>query len=176
LETHPQQIGDLHEVVVGGSAMSPALFDAFVDRHGLSILHAYGLTETRPLVTVARADRHSSATDRRMQMLCQGRLPAAVEARIVEGDTVLPHAGSSVGELQMRGPWVSARDQGDPNGSWSRCDDGCLRSGDMASISLKGYLDVVDRVDDIIRFVGEWISSVELGNAVLLDPRVTDAA
>ncbi|HJC30019.1 MAG TPA: AMP-binding protein [Candidatus Dietzia intestinipullorum] len=176
LETHPQQIGHLHEVLVGGSAMPPALFDAFVDRHGLTILHAYGLTETSPLVAVARADRHSSATDRRMQMLGQGRLPAAVEARIVEGDTVLPHDGSSVGELQLRGPWVTARYQGDPHDRWSRFDDGWLRTGDMASISPKGYLDVVDRVDDIIRSGGEWISSVELGNAVLLDSRVTDAA
>ena len=71
---------------------------------------------------------------------------------------------------------MTARYQGDPHDRWSRFDDGWLRTGDMASISPKGYLDVVDRVDDIIRSGGEWISSVELGNAVLLDSRVTDAA
>lgn len=176
LETNPQQLGHLREVLVGGSTMSPALFDAFVERHGVTITQAYGLTESSPLAAFARADPHSSATRRRAQMLGQGRFPAGVEARIVDGDRVLPEDGWSVGELQLRGPWVTARYLGDPDDEAGRFDDGWLRTGDMATLSSKGFLDVVDRVDDIIGSGGEWISSVELGNAVLLDTRVADAA
>lgn len=176
LEAHPQQLGHLREVLVGGSTMSPALFDAFVERHGVTIMQAYGLTESSPLAAVARADRHSSATRRRAQMLGQGRFPAGVEARLVDGDRILPEDGWSVGELQLRGPWVTARYIGDPDDEDGRFDGDWLGTGDMATISPKGYLDVVDRVDDIIGSGGEWISSVELGNAVLRDDRVADAA
>lgn len=176
LETHPQPIGHLREVLVGGSAMSPALFDAYVERHGVTIMQAYGLTESSPLVSVARPDPHSSATHRRAQILGQGRFPAAIEARLIDGDRVLPHDGSSVGELQLRGPWVTASYLGDPDDTGGNFDHGWLRTGDMATISPRGYLDIVDRVDDVILSGGEWISSVELENAVMIDPRVTDAA
>lgn len=176
LETHPQPIGHLREVLVGGSAMSPALFDAYVERHGVTIMQAYGLTETSPLVSVARPDAHSSATHRRAQVLGQGRFPAAVEARLVDGDRVQPNDGGSVGELQLRGPWVTASYLGDPDDAGNHFNDGWLRTGDMATISPKGYLDIVDRVDDVILSGGEWVSSVELENAVMVDPRVADAA
>jgi fatty-acyl-CoA synthase len=174
LENHPQPVGHLREVLVGGSAVPQAVFDAFVERHGVTILQAYGLTESSPIATFARADPNSSATHRRSQVLGQGRFPAAVQARVVDSGRVLPNDGWSVGELQIRGPWVTARYLGDE--SSDRFVDGWLRTGDMATISPKGYLDVVDRVDDIIASGGELISSVELEHAVLADERVADAA
>ncbi|PAY23112.1 long-chain fatty acid--CoA ligase [Dietzia natronolimnaea] len=174
LENHPQPLGHLGEVLVGGSPVPEALFDAFVTRHGVTIMQAYGLTESSPIATFARADPHSSATHRRAQILGQGRFPAGVDARIVESGRVLPNDGWSVGELQLRGPWVTARYLGDD--STDRFVDGWLRTGDMATISPRGYLDVVDRVDDIIASGGELISSVELEHAVLRDDRVADAA
>ncbi|MCT1513775.1 AMP-binding protein [Dietzia cercidiphylli] len=174
LETNPQPLGHLGEVLVGGSPVPEALFDAFVTRHGVTIMQAYGLTESSPIATFARADPHSSATHRRAQILGQGRFPAGVEARIVEAGRVLPNDGWSVGELQIRGPWVTARYLGDD--ATDRFVDGWLRTGDMATISPRGYLDVVDRVDDIIASGGELISSVELEHAVLRDERVADAA
>lgn len=176
LETHPQSIRHLREVLVGGSAMSPALYDAFAERHGVAAMQAYGLTESSPLATVARPDPHSSATHRRSQMLGQGRFPAAVQARLVDAGQVQPHDGWSVGELQLRGPWVTAGYLGDPDDDQDQFDSGWLRTGDMATISPKGYLDIIDRVDDIILSGGEWISSVELENAVMVDDRVADAA
>ena len=174
LELHPQQLGHLHEVIVGGSPVSEALFDAFVERHGVTIMQAYGLTESSPIASFARPDPHSSATRRRAQLLGQGRFPAGVQARVVDGGRVQPNDGWSVGELQIRGPWVTARYLGDE--SSDRFVDGWLRTGDVASISPKGYLDVVDRVDDTIASGGELISTVELEHAVLLDDRVADAA
>jgi fatty-acyl-CoA synthase len=174
LETHPQPIGHLSEVLVGGSPVPEALFDAFVERHGVTIMQAYGLTESSPIATFARPDPHSSATRRRAQMLGQGRFPAGVKARIVDGGRVQHNDGWSVGELQIRGPWVTARYLGDE--ASDRFVDGWLRTGDVASISPKGYLDVVDRVDDIIASGGELISTVELEHAVLLDDRVAEVA
>ncbi|MFN3338192.1 MAG: AMP-binding protein [Dietzia sp.] len=174
LETNPQPLGHLGEVLVGGSPVPEALFDAFVTRHGVTIMQAYGLTESSPIATFARADPHSSATHRRAQILGQGRFPAGVEARVVEAGRILPNDGWSVGELQIRGPWVTARYLDDD--ATDRFVDGWLRTGDMATISPRGYLDVVDRVDDIIASGGELISSVELEHAVLRDERVADAA
>ncbi|WP_216693162.1 AMP-binding protein [Dietzia psychralcaliphila] len=174
LETNPQPLAHLGEVLVGGSPVPEALFDAFVTRHGVTIMQAYGLTESSPIATFARADPHSSATHRRAQILGQGRFPAGVEARVVEAGRILPNDGWSVGELQIRGPWVTARYLGDE--ATDRFVDGWLRTGDMATISPRGYLDVVDRVDDIIASGGELISSVELEHAVLRDERVADAA
>lgn len=174
LENHPQSIAHLSEVLVGGSPVPEALFDAFVERHGVTIMQAYGLTESSPIATFARPDPHSSATRRRAQMLGQGRFPAGVNARIVDGGRVQHNDGWSVGELQIRGPWVTARYLGDE--ASDRFVDGWLRTGDVASISPKGYLDVVDRVDDIIASGGELISTVELEHAVLLDDRVAEVA
>lgn len=174
LEEHPQSLSHLSEVVVGGSGVPEALFDAFVKRHGVTIIQAYGLTETSPIASFARPDPHSSATHRRSQALGQGRFPAAVQARLMDGGRVQPNDGWSVGELQLRGPWVTARYLHDE--APQRFIDGWLRTGDMASISPRGYLDVVDRVDDIIASGGELISSVELEHAVLRDDRVADAA
>jgi len=174
LENHPQSIAHLSEVLVGGSPVPEALFDAFVERHGVTIMQAYGLTESSPIATFARPDPHSSATRRRAQMLGQGRFPAGVKARIVDGGRVQHNDGWSVGELQIRGPWVTARYLGDE--ASDRFVDGWLRTGDVASISPKGYLDVVDRVDDIIASGGELISTVELEHAVLLDDRVAEVA
>lgn len=174
LENNPQSIAHLSEVLVGGSPVPEALFDAFVERHGVTIMQAYGLTESSPIASFARPDPHSSATRRRAQMLGQGRFPAGVKARVVDGGRVQHNDGWSVGELQIRGPWVTARYLGDE--ASDRFVDGWLRTGDVASISPKGYLDVVDRVDDIIASGGELISTVELEHAILLDDRVAEVA
>lgn len=175
LEDHPQDLGHLEEVMVGGSAVPPALVDAFTAMFGVQVLQAFGMTETSPLVTVARPDPRSSATRRREQLLSQGRFPAAVESRIVDAGRVMPHDGSSLGELQLRGPWVTTsylgldRDERHFDGEW-------LRTGEVAAITSDGYLRVADRLDDIILSGGEWISSVELENAVMLDEDVAEAA
>lgn len=174
LEKHPQSLSHLSEVAVGGSGVPEALFDAFVERHGVNLIQAYGLTETSPIAAFARPDPHSSATHRRAQILGQGRFPAAVQARLMDGDRVQPNDGWSIGELQLRGPWVTAGYLGDE--APERFVDGWLRTGDMATITPRGYLDVVDRVDDIIASGGELISTIELEHAVMRDDRVADAA
>ena len=175
LEKHPQDIGYLKEVLVGGSSVPSTVFDTFADRHNVTVLQAFGLTEANPMGAVARPDPLSSATRRREQRLSQGRFPAGVEARLVDQGRAVPHDGSSLGELQLRGPWVAVGYVG-AGPDEDNFDDGWLRTGDMAAITPEGFLRVADRVDDVIPSGGEWISSVELENAVMLDPRVAEAA
>ena len=175
LERHPQDISHLEEVLIGGASVPSALIDAFTDRHGVRILQAFGMTETSPLVTVARPDPRSSATRRREQVLSQGRFPAAVESRLVDRGRIVPQDGSSLGELQLRGPWVTTSYLGEDR-SELHFDGEWLRTGDVAAITPDGYLRIVDRVDDVILSGGEWISTVELENAVMLDERVAEAA
>ncbi|SEG89721.1 fatty-acyl-CoA synthase [Thermomonospora echinospora] len=167
-------ISSLREAVVGGSACPPALMDAY-DRHGITLLHAWGMTEMSPLGTVARPPVTATGEEVRAHRLTQGRFPAPVEARLVGPDgVVLPHDGESVGELEVRGPWIT--------GSYYRAEDpdrfhdGWLRTGDVGHISPDGYLTLTDRAKDVIKSGGEWISSVELENHLMGHPAVAEAA
>ncbi len=175
LKQHPQDISTMKEVLIGGSAVPPALMHAFEDEHQVSVLHAWGMTETSPLGSVARPPAGATGDERWRYRYTQGRFPASVQARLVDdsGDQV-PHDGTSVGELEVRGPWITA--------SYYRTDapekfhDGWLRTGDVGTITPDGYLTLSDRTKDIIKSGGEWISSVDLENAVMGHPSVAEAA
>jgi fatty-acyl-CoA synthase len=168
-------VSSLREVVVGGSACPPALMDAFEERHGMTLIHAWGMTETSPLGSIARPSPDADEDGRRRQRLSQGRLSSSVEARLVGGDgEVAPWDGKTVGELEVRGPWVTASyiKDDDPE----KFDDGWLRTGDVGHISPDGFLTLTDRAKDVIKSGGEWISSVDLENALMGHPAVAEAA
>ncbi|MCU1644205.1 MAG: long-chain-fatty-acid--CoA ligase [Nocardia sp.] len=179
LEAKPQDITHLREVVVGGSAVPPSLMRAFEDKHGVRILHAWGMTETSPLGSVARPPAGTTGEEAFAYRITQGQFPAAVRARLVDDSgAVLPHDGRAVGELQVRGPWITGAYYG-PDGAVVDADkfqDGWLRTGDVGHISPDGYLTLVDRSKDIIKSGGEWISSVDLENAVMGHPDIVEAA
>jgi fatty-acyl-CoA synthase len=110
LDAHATDTSSLREVIVGGSACPPALMHAFSDRHGIEIVHAWGMTEMSPLGSVARPPAGADGTRAWEYRYTQGRIPASVEARIVGPDgSVVPSDGTSVGELQVRGPWITQR-------------------------------------------------------------------
>jgi fatty-acyl-CoA synthase len=176
VESHPDvDISALKEIVVGGSACPPALMDAY-ERHGVTLLHAWGMTETSPLGSVSRPPVGTTPDRARRYRLTQGRFPAPVEPRLVGPDgSVLPNDGTSVGELEVRGPWITGQYYGagaDPE----KFHDGWLRTGDIGSISPDGYLTLTDRAKDVIKSGGEWISSVELENHLMAHPDVLEAA
>ncbi|WP_018348956.1 long-chain fatty acid--CoA ligase [Longispora albida] len=162
-------LSSLTEAVVGGSACPPSLM-ADYDRHGITLVHAWGMTEMSPLGTLSRPP--AGARDREAYRLTQGRFPASVEPRLIGPDgSVLPHDGHSVGELLVRGPWITAGYyQEEPFA------DGWLRTGDVGLISPDGYLTLTDRAKDVIKSGGEWISSVELENLLMGHPAVLEAA
>jgi fatty-acyl-CoA synthase len=177
LDAHGGDVSSLREGIVGGSACPPSLMEAFEARYGLRLIHAWGMTETSPLGSVARSPAPCTWDEEAAwpYRTSQGRLPAAVQGRLVGSDgQLVPHDGQSIGELQVRGPWITGsyyRDE-DPG----RFDDGWLRTGDVGTISPDGYLTLTDRAKDVIKSGGEWISSVDLENHLMAHPAVLEAS
>ncbi|GAA5111933.1 long-chain fatty acid--CoA ligase [Haloechinothrix salitolerans] len=175
LEANPQDISHLREVVVGGSAVPPAMMHTFEEQYDVPVLHAWGMTETSPLGSVARAPKGTSGEQAWAYRYTQGRFPASVRARLIDDSGAeLPWDGESVGELEVRGPWIASAYHGvqDPE----KFHDGWLRTGDVGHITPDGFLTLTDRSKDVIKSGGEWISSVELENSVMAHPAVAEAA
>ncbi len=168
-------LSSLRMVPCGGSAVPHALMEAFEKELGVRIVHAWGMTETSPLASIAHPPPGTSGEEAWRYRDTQGRLLAQVEARLVgDGGTVLPLDGTAVGEIEVRGPWITGayyRDE-DP----AKFDDGWLRTGDVGTIDRLGYITLTDRAKDVIKSGGEWISSVELENALMAHPEVIEAA
>ncbi|MFD4879054.1 long-chain fatty acid--CoA ligase [Streptomyces sp. NPDC058420] len=182
LTARPRDVSSLTQVTIGGSACPPALMAAF-DKLGMRVCHAWGMTETSPLGTVSRPPAEAVGTDREWEYrLTQGRFPASVEARLSgPGGERLPWDGESAGELEVRGPWIAGAYNNGPDAEPLRpadkfSEDGWLKTGDVGTISPDGFLTLTDRAKDVIKSGGEWISSVDLENALMSHPDVTEAA
>ncbi|MFR9794552.1 long-chain fatty acid--CoA ligase [Streptomyces sp. MS06] len=182
LTARPRDVSSLGQVTIGGSACPPSLMEAF-DRLGMRVCHAWGMTETSPLGTVARPPAHAIGTDEEFgYRLTQGRFPASVEARLTgPGGERLPWDGESAGELEVRGPWIAGAYYNGPDADPLRpadkfSEDGWLKTGDVGTISSDGFLTLTDRAKDVIKSGGEWISSVDLENALMSHPDVAEAA
>jgi len=164
------------EMVGGGSAAPEAMIRAF-DRLGHTVLHAWGMTEMSPLGTVSRLKRHlrgDPALEYRYRAL-QG-LPAPwVEIRAMGEQGEVPWDGQSLGELQVRGPWV-AQSYYNLEEEANKWEDGWFRTGDVVAIDPEGYIRIADRTKDLIKSGGEWISSIDLENALMAHPAVKEAA
>ncbi|MFF9773126.1 long-chain fatty acid--CoA ligase [Streptomyces sp. NPDC013978] len=183
LTARPREVSSLNQVTIGGSACPPALMEAF-DKLGMRVCHAWGMTETSPLGTIARPPAHVEADSEEelAYRLTQGRFPASVEARLTgPGGERLPWDGESAGELEVRGPWIAGSYFGGQGAEPIRpadkfSEDGWLKTGDVGTISPDGFLTLTDRAKDVIKSGGEWISSVELENALMAHPDVAEAA
>ncbi|MEU6282079.1 long-chain fatty acid--CoA ligase [Streptomyces sp. NPDC047028] len=182
LTARPREVSSLAQVTIGGAACPPSLMEAF-DALGMRVCHAWGMTETSPLGTVARPPAHAVGTDEEFAYrLTQGRFPAGVEARLTgPGGERLPWDGESAGELEVRGPWIAGAYYNGPDAEPLRpadkfSEDGWLKTGDVGIISPEGFLTLTDRAKDVIKSGGEWISSVELENALMAHPDVAEAA
>ncbi|WP_020574183.1 long-chain fatty acid--CoA ligase [Actinopolymorpha alba] len=175
LDEHPDtDWSSLRDVLVGGSACSRALMEGF-ERHGVRILHAWGMTETSPVGTIAHPPVAAQGEDHWRYRLAQGRFVSLVEGRVRTPDgQIAPWDGTTVGELEVRGPWVSGRYFGEDGPD--RFADGWLRTGDVGHIDADGYLTLTDRAKDVIKSGGEWISSVELENHLMAHPKVAEAS
>jgi len=175
IREHGGDISSLRLVACGGSAVPRALMEAFEKELGVLIVQAWGMTETSPIGSVAHPPPGTTADESWAYRDTAGRLVCAVEARLVgDGGTVLPHDGEAVGEVEVRGPWVT--------GSYYRDDDpgkfhdGWLRTGDVGTIDPLGYVTLTDRAKDVIKSGGEWISSMALENELMAHPLVSEAA
>ena len=179
LERAPQDISHLRSVIVGGAAAPPSMMRAFEERHHVTVVHAWGMTETSPLGTVAHPPAGAAGEREWAYRVTQGRFPATVQARLTAEDgSVAPNDGKSLGELEVRGPWIAASYYA-PDGApvdQDKFRDGWLRTGDVGTISPDGFLTLSDRSKDMIKSGGEWISSVDLENLVMAHPAVAEAA
>ncbi|WP_028815068.1 long-chain fatty acid--CoA ligase [Streptomyces flavidovirens] len=178
---NPRDLSSMASVTIGGAACPPALMEAY-DKLGVRLCHAWGMTETSPLGTMAHPPAGLTPDEEWPYRVTQGRFPAGVEARLIgPGGEILAWDGESAGELEVRGPWIAGAYYGGAGGEDFRpadkfSDDGWLKTGDIGVISHDGYLTLTDRAKDVIKSGGEWISSVELENALMAHPDVAEAA
>jgi fatty-acyl-CoA synthase len=165
-------------MVVGGSAM-PESMDRRFARFGIRVLQGYGLTETTPILTlgVLKEAMKSWDPDQLVSLRARQGIPLPfVELRVRAGAKELPWDGKSVGELEVRGPWIARTYYGDADSEDKWTEDGWFRTGDVATIDSEGYVQIVDRIKDLVKSGGEWISSVGLENALVGHPSVREAA
>jgi len=168
-------ISSIQRIICGGSAVPRALMQAFHDELGITIIQAWGMTETSPLGSVAKPPRGLSEEAAWDYRSTAGRFAFGVEGRIVDDEgNVLPRDGKAVGELEVRGPWVTAAYHKDDDPA--KFDNGWLRTGDVGTIDPRGYITLTDRAKDVIKSGGEWISSVELESTLMAHPAVREAA
>ena len=169
----------LRRVFSGGSAVPRSLIEAF-ERHGIEMVHAWGMTEMSPLGTVAALKGKHLRLERDAQTAVkakQGRPPFGVELKIIdEAGRMQPHDGKSMGELLVRGPWIVDGYFNDAAASAGVIEnDGWFHTGDVATLDPDGYMQITDRRKDVIKSGGEWISSVDLENALAAHPAVREA-
>ena len=172
----PIDFSTLHNITAGGAAVPESLMTAFQERFGVTMIQGWGMTETSPMAALAVSPAHRiDGHDDMYYRAKAGRFVPGVEVRVVgEDGAVLPSDGASVGEFEVRGPWVTGSYYKDDDPS--RFDDGWLRTGDVGTLDPQGYMTISDRTKDLIKSGGEWISSVELENAVMAHPDVFEAA
>ncbi len=181
LDAEPSRwdLSTVRTMVIGGAAAPPSMIDGFATRHRLEVTHAWGMTETNPLGTVARESakgRARSPEERLSQRASQGMAAPFVEVRHVDEDGgILPWDGRTMGELEVRGPWVAASYLGD-EGTDRFTGDGWFKTGDVVTLDAEGYVRITDRSKDVVKSGGEWISSVALENALMAHPAVLEAA
>ncbi|MGH9100622.1 MAG: long-chain fatty acid--CoA ligase, partial [Acidimicrobiales bacterium] len=168
-------LSSLRHVLAGGSAVPRSLIEAFRDRVGVPITQGWGMTETSPLAALGIPPKDAPADQELDWRAKTGRVAAGVELRVVGPDgQVAPRDGETVGEFEIRGPWVTGSYYKDPDPA--RFHDGWLRTGDVGTLDARGFMQITDRTKDVIKSGGEWISSVELENEVMGHPDVYEAA
>ena len=168
-------LSSLRLVVCGGSAVPRILMEKFQERYGVRIIQAWGMTETSPFASIALPPKICTAEDEMTWRSKTGRVCAGVDLRIVDdAGTPLAWDGTTAGEIEVRGPWITGAYYRDP--APEKFHDGWLRTGDVGTVDALGFIQITDRAKDVIKSGGEWISSVELENEIMAHPDVVEAA
>jgi fatty-acyl-CoA synthase len=179
LENERYDLSSLRGLIVGGAAAPQWMIEAFEKKHGLTVMHAWGMTEMSPLGTVSRLKSYQMGRpeEERFTIRAKQGMPVpGVDVRAVdEGGREIPWDGQAFGELQVRGPWVINSYYNDERTAES-FQDGWFRTGDVVTIDPEGFVQIVDRTKDLVKSGGEWISSVDLENVIMSFPKVLEAA
>lgn len=179
LEQERYDLSALRSMIVGGSAAPRSMIENYQKKLGLKIVHAWGMTETSPLGTVCnlKAEMLSWPEEDQYAVRAKQGIPApGVELRAVDENGVeVAWDGQTMGELQVRGPWIASGYYNDPR-SPASFQNGWFRTGDVVTIDPEGYIQIVDRTKDLVKSGGEWISTLELESAIMAHPKVLEAA
>ncbi|MDS0298696.1 long-chain fatty acid--CoA ligase [Halogeometricum sp. S1BR25-6] len=179
LEENDADMSSLETIVIGGSAAPKSVIRRFDEEYDVDVLHAWGMTEMSPIGTVSRLKpgmESLPAEERYDKQAKQGLLIPGLEMRVVGDDgEELPWDGEAFGELWVRGPWVTTEYFERPEANEEDFEDGWLKTGDVVTVDEEGYVKIVDRAKDVIKSGGEWISSVELENALMAHDGVAEA-
>ena len=179
LEENPHDVSSIRSIVIAGSAMPRQFIELYYKKYGIQVMLAWGMTEITPIgtVTYLKSSLEKLPEAQRFDLLARhGIALAGVDLRIVDGEgNELPWDGTTMGELQVRGPWVTGGYYNDADRE-DRFMDGWFRTGDVATVDAEGYIQIMDRTKDLIKSGGEWISSVDLENAIMAHPKVAEAA
>ena len=169
----------LRMIMVGGSAVPPALIRGFEERHGIHVMHLWGMTEMSPLGTMCglpESLRTAPYEERLRYRSKQGTPLPLVEIRARTEQGFVPWDGQTMGELEVRGPWVASQYFKLPGSDDRFTDDGWFKTGDIVTIDGHGCIEIADRSKDLVKSGGEWISSVALETALMGHPAVAEAA
>jgi fatty-acyl-CoA synthase len=165
-------------MVVGGSAAPEALIRA-LDRFGLHVVQGWGMTETSPVGLICCTKREMAGLDEDASYGLRAKQGVPLpyfEVRAMAEKREVPWDGETMGELEVRGPWVAAHYHDLPDTAQQWTADGWFRTGDIVTIDPAGYVKITDRIKDLVKSGGEWISSVALENALISHPAVQEAA
>jgi len=180
VETHGFDISTIRCIPIGGSAAPRSLIEVFDKKFDATMMHAWGMTEMSPIGTLARLKsymRDWSEDDQYTVRSKQGYPVAGVDLRIVDdAGAEQPWDGKSMGEIQVRGPWVLKSYYDNPDAADRFTADGWFRTGDVAVIDPEGYIQITDRTKDLIKSGGEWISSIDVESMIMGHPKVLEAA
>ena len=180
VEQEGYDISTIRCIPIGGSAAPRSLIEVFDKKFDATMMHAWGMTEMSPIGTLARLKSYMGEWPEEEQYAVrakQGYAVAGVDLRIVNDDGVeQPWDGTSMGEIQVRGPWVLKSYYDNPQAADRFTDDGWFRTGDVAVIDPEGYIQITDRTKDLIKSGGEWISSIDVESLIMGHPKVLEAA
>jgi len=180
MEREKYDVSSLKAIVCGGSAAPKSLIEKVEKGFGIPFVHAYGMTETYPIVLVSRPKSYMKDLPEDELYAYkgkQGTLAPGLEMRVVTEDgSEVPRDGKSMGELRLRGPWIMEEYYREPERTKEAVRDGWLCTGDVVTVDPEGYVQIQDRTRDLLKSGGEWISSIDLENTIMSHPAVAEAA
>ncbi|MBI4607445.1 MAG: long-chain fatty acid--CoA ligase [Candidatus Rokubacteria bacterium] len=180
VEKESFDLSSIRCIPIGGSAAPKSLLEVYEKKFGVTMTHAWGMTEMTPLGTISRLKSYMEAwpdEQRYAVRAKQGYVSVGVELRAVDDEgKEVPWDGKSMGELQVRGPWVVKGYYNNPDSAKSFTPDGWFKTGDVVTIDPEGYIQIMDRTKDLIKSGGEWISSVDMESLLMAHPKVLEAA
>jgi fatty-acyl-CoA synthase len=177
-ERQPRDLSSIRLIISGGSASPKGLIQAYNEKLGVPYINAYGMTETSPLVSMSHptSEMNDYPNEELLDLrVSQGLTVSLIETEVVNEKGPVPWDGETMGELRVRGPWIASQYYKDER-TVEAFKDGWLYTGDIAVLTKEGYIKITDRTKDLIKSGGEWISSVDLENALMSHPAVFEAA